>query len=307
MLAIVAPGQGAQKPGFLSGWLADELFAIRLNWLSTVAGLDLAGYGTESDEATIKDTAIAQPLLVAAGLCAAGALFPRGIGLDLAAGHSVGEITVAALTGVLNAEQAIVIARERGARMAAAAQTQPTGMSAVLGGDAREVLAALESHGLTAANYNGKGQIVAAGTAAQLAALAASPPARARVIGLPVAGAFHTDHMAAAVPYLTNLAQAIKAGDPAAALLTNSDGSVMANGQAYLHRMVNQIARPVRWDLCLETMIRHQVTGVLELPPAGTLTGIAKRNLPGVELFALNTVDQLDAARDFVAAHGGAR
>jgi [acyl-carrier-protein] S-malonyltransferase len=307
VLAIVAPGQGAQKPGFLSGRLADEAFAVRANWLSAVSGLDLAGYGSTADEATIKDTAIAQPLLVAAGLCAARTLFPNGVGADLAAGHSVGEITVAALAGVLSPEQAIVFARERGRRMAAAAAARPTGMSAVLGGDPAEVVAHLESAGLTGANYNGKGQIVAAGTLEQLAGLAADPPAKTRVIPLQVAGAFHTEHMAPAVPYLTDLAQGIDAADPRCVLLSNLDGAQVDNGGAYLQRMITQVARPVRWDLCLETMARLGVSGVLELPPAGTLTAIAKRNLPGVELFALNTPDQLDAARDFAAKHGGAR
>ncbi|MDR1710612.1 MAG: ACP S-malonyltransferase [Propionibacteriaceae bacterium] len=308
MLAIVAPGQGAQKPGFLNPWLADEWFAARLNWLSCVCGIDLAHFGSEADEETIRDTAIAQPLIVAAGLCAAISLFPSpGAGIKLtgvAAGHSVGEITAAASTGVITAEQAIVFVRERGRQMAKAAANEPTGMTAILGGDEAEVLRAITTNGLTAANHNGAGQLVAAGTAAQLAALAAAPPAKSRLRPLSVAGAFHTKHMEPALAYLTNLSQAISTHNPRTKLLSNADGQVVASGAAYLTRIVNQVAKPVRWDLCMATMAELGVTGVLELPPAGTLTAMAKRQL-GTEVFALNSPDQIDDARAFAEKHGG--
>lgn len=307
MLAIVAPGQGAQTPGFLGPWLAESRSADRLNWLSTVAGIDLAHYGTEADSETIRDTAIAQPLLVAAGLLAALELFndpTEGFSrTGVVAGHSVGEITAAAAVGVLSAEQAMVFVRERGRQMAAASAAQPTSMMAVIGGDPAEVLAAIEAQGLTAANNNGSGQIVAAGTVAQLEALQANPPAKARLIQLSVAGAFHTVHMQPAVAHLEQLARAIATGDPCTRLLSNADGQVVQSGRAYLDRLVNQVANPVRWDLCLQTMADLGVTGLLELPPAGTLAGIAKRNLKGIELFSLNTPDQLPAAQEFVNKH----
>ena len=308
MLAIVAPGQGAQTPGFLIPWLAEPQFADRLKWLSTVAGLDLAHYGTEADAETIRDTAIAQPLLVASGLVVALQLFPSPADgfrrTGVAAGHSVGEITAAAATGVLSAEQAMVFVRERGAQMAAASAARPTSMMAVIGGDQAEVLAAIEAAGLTAANHNGSGQIVAAGTVEQLATLSGNPPAKARLIQLSVAGAFHTVHMEPAVAHLSELARAISTHDPRTRLLSNADGQVVQSGREYLARLVKQVANPVRWDLCLQTMADLGVTGLLELPPAGTLTGIAKRNLKGIELFALNTPDQISAARDFVVKHG---
>lgn len=308
MLAIVAPGQGAQTPGFLSPWLEDETFADRLNWLGTVAGLDLAHYGTKADAESIRDTAIAQPLLVASGLVAALALFPSPADgfrrTGVAAGHSVGEITAAAAVGVLSAEQAMVFVRERGQQMAAASAVRPTSMMAVVGGDPTEVLAAIEAVGLTPANNNGSGQIVAAGTVEQLADLQANPPARARLIQLSVAGAFHTVHMQPAVAHLERLARAITTHDPRTRLLSNADGQVVESGKEYLDRLVRQLANPVRWDLCLQTMADLGVTGLLELPPSGTLTGIAKRNLKGVELFSLNTPDQIPAAQEFVAAHG---
>jgi len=308
VLAIVAPGQGAQTPGFLGPWLAEPRFADRLRWLSTVAGLDLAHYGTEADAETIRDTAIAQPLLVAAGLVAALELFPQPADgfqrTGVAAGHSVGEITAAAAVGILSAEQAMVFVRERGQQMAAASATLPTSMMAVIGGDADEVMAAIEANGLTAANNNGTGQIVAAGTVEQLAALQANPPARARLIQLSVAGAFHTVHMEPAVAHLAQLSRAITTHDPRTRLLSNADGQVVQSGREYLGRLVKQVANPVRWDLCLQTMADLGVTGLLELPPAGTLAGIAKRNLKGVELFSLNTPDQIPAAQEFVAKHG---
>ncbi len=310
MLAVVAPGQGAQTSGFLQPWIAEPRVADRLDWLSAVSGLDLTHYGTQADADTIRDTAIAQPLLVAAGLVAALELFPESgtaalTSVDVVAGHSVGEITAAAGVGALSIEQAMVLVRERGRSMAAASAATPTSMTAVIGGRPEEVLAAIEAQGLTAANNNGSGQIVAAGTKDQLAALAAAPPARARLIELSVAGAFHTVHMQPAVARLAGLARGVSTQDPRTRLLSNADGQVVTGGREVLDRLVGQVASPVRWDLCLETMAGLGVTGLLELPPAGTLTGIAKRNLKGIELFALNTPDQLDDARAFVARHTG--
>ena len=310
MLVIVAPGQGAQTPGFLSPWLEDPTFASRFQWLSTVAGIDLAHYGTEADAETIRDTQIAQPLLVATGLIAALEVFPhpadvfRQIGA--VAGHSVGELAAAAGARAITAEQAMVLVRERGRAMAEAAATTATGMTAVLGGDPDEVMAAIEAQGLVAANNNGPGQVVAAGTMEQLKAFAENPPAKARLVPLSVAGAFHTEHMAPAVGHLATLARSVSTHDPRTPWISNRDGQVIQDGREIMKRIVGQIAQPVRWDLCMETMTDLGVTGMLEMPPAGTLTGIAKRALPGVETFALKTPDQLDDARAFCAKHGEA-
>jgi [acyl-carrier-protein] S-malonyltransferase len=308
VLVIVAPGQGAQSPGFLAPWLEDDVFASRLHWLSTVAGLDLAHHGTVSDAETLRDTRIAQPLLLATCLVATLELFPHPTDgfsqVGAVAGHSVGELAAAVGSRAITAEQAMVLVRERGNAMAEAAAVTPTGMTAVLGGDRDDVLAALERHGLVAANDNGPGQVVAAGTAEQLAALAADPPARARLMPLPVAGAFHTEHMAPAVGHVARLAMSVSTHDPRIPFISNRDGQVVHDGREVLRRIVGQIARPVRWDLCLDTMADLGVTGILEMPPAGTLTGIAKRALKGVATFALKTPDQLDDARAFVAEHG---
>ena len=308
MLVIVAPGQGAQTPGFLTPWLEDPAFAARFEWLSTVAGLDLVEHGTTSDAETIRATEVAQPLLVATGLVAALQLFPHpGDAFDrigAVAGHSVGEIAAAAGARAITAEQAMVLVRERGLAMARAAAMTPTGMTALLGGDPDEVAAALERHGLTAANDNGPGQVVAAGTLEQLAALKADPPAKARLMPLSVAGAFHTHHMAPAVDHLASLARSVSVHDPRTRVISNRDGRVVHDGRDVLARIVGQIASPVRWDLCMETMADLGVTGVLEMPPAGTLTGILKRQLKGVETFALKSPDQLDEARAFCDRHG---
>jgi len=306
VLVIVAPGQGAQTPGFLSPWLEDAPSAARLASLSEVAGLDLAHYGTEADADAIRDTKVAQPLLVAAGLLAGLALLPEdSLGsVGALAGHSVGELTAAGLSGALTAEEAVRLVRERGEAMAEAAAATPTSMTAVLGGDRDEVLAAIAKQGLTAANDNGPGQIVAAGTVEQLAAFAEEPPTRARLIPLSVAGAFHTEHMAPAVARVEALAASVTPQDPRTRVISNADGQLVSSGADVLSRIVAQISRPVRWDLCMETMLELGVTGVLELPPAGTLTGIAKRGMKGVETFALKTPDQLDDARAFVEKHG---
>ncbi len=308
MLAIAAPGQGSQTPGFLTPWIAEPSFAERLRWLSAVAGMDLISYGTAADADTIRDTAVAQPLLVASGLLTALELFPHPAdaygSIGVAAGHSVGEITAAAGVGILTAEQAMVLVRERGNAMAEASAATPTSMTAVIGGNSDEVAAKLSQHGVTAANNNGRGQVVAAGTTDQLAALAADPPTRARLIDLSVAGAFHTEHMRPAVHHLGKLAGAVSTHDPRTRLLSNADGQVVHHGTDMLRRLVQQVAAPVRWDLCMATMSDLGVTGLLEMPPAGTLTGIAKRNLKGVDVFALNTPDQLPEAAEFVRRHG---
>ena len=307
MLAIVAPGQGAQTPGFLAPWLEDAATAALLATLSDAAGLDLAHYGTQADAETIKDTAVAQPLLVAAGILAADRLTGGDpvpfAGADVAAGHSVGEVTAAAGVGVLSPTEAMVLVRERAQGMAEASAARPTTMAAVLRGEPDAVVAAIEALGATAANHNGTGQIVAAGTAEQIAELKANPPAGARVIPLAVAGAFHTEHMEPGRARVAAAASGLSAADPVVTILSNADGAAVAAGADYVARLVSQVTSPVRWDLCMATLAELGVTGILELPPAGTLTGIAKRNLPGVELFNLNTPDQLDDARAFCATH----
>lgn len=308
MLVIVCPGQGSQTPGFLAPWLELPIFRERLESLSDVAGLDLVAHGTTSDAETIKDTAVAQPLIVAAGLAAVPTLFPHGdlgASAGASAGHSVGEITAAALAGVLTDADAMAFVRERGRGMADASAVAPTGMSAVLGGDPAEVAQTLERHGLTAANANGAGQVVAAGTAEQLAALSADPPAKARVIPLQVAGAFHTVHMAPAVEALGEQARGFTTSAPSVPLVSNTDGAVLRDGAAVLARLVSQVSNPVRWDLCMKTFADLGVTGLIELPPAGTLVGLAKRGLPGVETLALKTPDDLEAAQRMVREHGG--
>ncbi|GAA2947256.1 ACP S-malonyltransferase [Glutamicibacter bergerei] len=306
MLAIVCPGQGSQTPGFLTDWLEVDGVRDHLTALGDITGRDLLAHGTTSDEETIKDTAVAQPLIVAAGLVSARALFgdslPAGA---ILAGHSVGEITASALAGALSETDALTFVRERANAMAHAAATTPTGMAAVLGGDPDEVLAKLSELGLTPANANGGGQTVAAGTLEQLEALVANPPAKARVIPLKVAGAFHTSHMQPAVGVLQELSSSLSPQNPQLTLLSNFDGAPVTDGAANLASLVAQVSRPVRWDLCMETLAAQGVTGVLELAPAGTLVGLARRGLKGVKTLALKSPAELDAAREFIAEHAG--
>ncbi|GAA1294148.1 ACP S-malonyltransferase [Planotetraspora silvatica] len=295
MLVIAAPGQGAQTPGFLSPWLEIPEFRDRISAWSEIVGLDLIAYGTTADADEIRDTAVAQPLLVAAALAAFDVL---GVTPDLVAGHSVGELAAAAIAGVLTREEALGLVRERGQAMAKAAAVTETGMLAVLGGAEDEVLAAIAGQGLTPANINGAGQIVAGGTLEQLEAFKADPPAKARLIPLSVAGAFHTVHMAPAVDHLRQAADGITPGDPTVRLLSNADGALVATGSDFVDRLVKQVANPVRWDACMATMAAEGVTAMIELLPGGTLTGLARRGLPGVKTVALKTPDNLDAARE---------
>ncbi|MFF4901532.1 ACP S-malonyltransferase [Streptomyces sp. NPDC001068] len=305
MLVLVAPGQGAQTPGFLTPWLELPGAQDRLREWSDVIGLDLVHYGTNADADEIRDTAIAQPLLVAAGLLSGTAL---GAIADIApgavAGHSVGEITAAAFAGVLTDTEALSLVRKRGLAMAEAAAITETGMSALLGGDPEVSVAHLEKLGLTPANINGAGQIVAAGTLEQLAALAEDKPEGVRkVVALKVAGAFHTHHMAPAVDKLAEAAAELEPADPKLTYVSNRDGRAVASGDKIVERLVGQVANPVRWDLCMETFKELGVTALLEVCPGGTLTGLAKRALPGVKTLALKTPDDLDAARELIAEH----
>jgi [acyl-carrier-protein] S-malonyltransferase len=303
VLVLVAPGQGAQTPGFLTPWLELPGAADRVAAWSDAIGLDLAHYGTEADADAIRDTAVAQPLLVAAGLLSASALGDVAVlAPGAVAGHSVGEITAAVLAGVLDETAALKLVRTRGLAMAEASAVVPTGMSALLGGDPETTIPHLEKLGLTPANVNGAGQIVAAGTLEQLKALEGDKPEGVRrVVPLKVAGAFHTHHMAPAVDTLAKAAEALTPADPAVPYVSNKDGQAVTSGAEVLQRLVGQVANPVRWDLCMETFRALGATALLEVCPGGTLTGLAKRALPGVKTLALKTPDDLAAARELVA------
>ena len=301
MLAIIAPGQGSQTPGMLSAWLEDAQIRTMAQEISDAIGLDIVRLGTTADADEIKDTANAQPLIVAAGLVSAQALGATG-SFSYVSGHSVGEITAAAIAGALTPIDAMKLVRARGVEMAKAAGVTPSGMAAVLGGDRQVVLSAIADLGLVAANDNGGGQIVAAG---DLDAIAQLAPEGARVRPLAVAGAFHTSYMQPAVEPLRALAATITTSAPSVGVLSNKDGAVVTEGAEVLDRIVNQIANPVRWDLCMETLVSLGVTGVIEVAPAGTLVGLIKRAAPSIEQFAFKSPDDLDAARAFVANHGG--
>jgi [acyl-carrier-protein] S-malonyltransferase len=302
VIIIVCPGQGSQTPGFLEPWLADAALRDRLGALSEAAGVDLVRHGTVSDADTIRDTAVAQPLIVAAGILSLGALLDGGLRERIGgiAGHSVGEITAAFGAGVLAERDAMTLVGERGRAMAAAAAEVETGMSAVLGADEAELEARLAELELEPANYNGGGQIVVAGELGGLQSLAELPPAKARVIPLQVAGAFHTRFMAPAVDHLRSVADGLAVSDPTLPLWTNKDGSRVDSGAAFIDLLVGQVSSPVRWDLDMAAFAEAGVGGIIELSPAGALTGLAKRGLKGVPTVAVKTPDDLDAARQLL-------
>lgn len=302
VIVVACPGQGSQTPGFLNEWLelagASDFFAAA----SDAAGVDLIAHGTVSDADTIRATEIAQPLIVAASVFAGSALHER---IDISetgvAGHSVGEFAAAVGAGVLDADDALRLVGVRGRAMAEAAAAEQTGMSAVVGGVEADVLAAIEASGLTPANRNGGGQIVAAGALAGLAALAENAPRGSRVIPLQVAGAFHTSYMASAIPVLAEAAASATAHDPKRRLWSNADGGLVTSGTAFVDSLVSQIASPVRWDACMEGFRAAGITGLIELAPAGALSGIAKRGLKGVPTVAVKTPADLDAAAEMIA------
>jgi [acyl-carrier-protein] S-malonyltransferase len=301
VLAIIAPGQGSQTPGMLNSWIHNPaLKELIVSW-SAAIDLDLLHLGTVADADEIKDTANAQPLIVATSLLGAHALGIKSF--SVTSGHSVGELSAAALSGAISESDALRIVRARGIEMAKAAAMSPAGMSAVLGGDRTEVLATIASLKLVAANDNGAGQIVAAGDLQALEALNENPPAGSRVRALAVAGAFHTQFMQTAVEPLRTLATTVTIHPVSIQVVSNKDGQVVTDGAEVLNRIVNQIANPVRWDLCMETLKSLGVTGVIELPPAGTLVGLLKRAASEIETFALKSADDVTAAREFAERH----
>ena len=307
MIAIICPGQGAQTPGFFNPWLELEPFRASIELMQEAAGVDLIKHGTVSDADTIRDTAIAQPLIVSAGIATAATLFAGASALDSGvsgvAGHSVGEITAAAIAGVLDPATAIKFVKTRGDAMAEAAALEQTSMAAVVGGDQSTVEDQLQKLGLEPANYNGGGQIVAAGSASAIAQLQANPPSGSRVIALQVAGAFHTRYMQSAVDKLGDFASTLEATDPKTTLWSNAGGVVVADGQHYIDLLVKQVSSPVRWDLCMQSMLEAGVTALIEVAPAGTLVGLAKRSMPGIESVAVKSPENLDAALSLINNH----
>ena len=297
VFAVFAPGQGAQAPGMLAPWLELDGVADQVDAFSAATGLDLRRLGTTADADEIRATAVIQPLLVTAGVIAAAQLGLDAAGPRVVAGHSVGELTAAAVAGALTPVDAVAFAGRRGTEMAAACAATPTGMSAVLGGDADAVVAAIEAAGLVAANRNGAGQIVAAGELDKLAALAENPPEGARVRPLAVAGAFHTRFMSPAEQALKDFTAGLAVRDPRPVLLSNADGAVVESGADLIARLVRQVTLPVRWDLCLRACADLGVRGVVELAPGGVLAGIAKRELKGVDIVAVKSPADLDKAR----------
>ncbi|MGA1838936.1 ACP S-malonyltransferase [Herbiconiux sp. 11R-BC] len=298
MIVVVCPGQGSQTPGFLEPWIAEPAFRDTLGELGEAAGVDLVAHGTVSDAETIRDTAVAQPLIVAAGILTLSALFADGRRDRVGgiAGHSVGEITAAAGAGILSNADAMRFVGERGRAMAAAAAQTQTGMSAVVGGVEAELLALFDEFGVIPANYNGGGQIVVAGTPDALGRLAENAPRGVRVIPLQVAGAFHTHYMAPAVEHLASVAATLTPADPTLPIWTNNDGALVASGSRFVELLVDQVSSPVRWDLDMEAFAAAGVTGLIEVAPAGALTGLAKRGLKGVPAVAVKTPDDLPAA-----------
>src|SRR5215470_7957166 len=281
----------------LASWLELPGAADRISTWSQASGLDLAKLGTTATAEEITDTAVTQPLVVAATLLAHEELTRRELLADkdvTVAGHSVGEIAAYAIAGVISADDAVKLAATRGSEMAKACAIEPTGMSAVLGGDEAEVLARLEALDLVPANRNAAGQIVAAGTLSALDKLAEDPPEKARVRKLATAGAFHTHYMAPATDGYAGAAEGVTRSEPTAKLLSNADGQPVASAADAMTKLVSQLTRPVRWDLCTETMRQDNVTAIVEFPPAGTLAGIAKRELRGVPTYAVKSPADLD-------------
>jgi len=302
MIVILCPGQGSQKPGFLNEWLELPQYRSQLEEFSETISLDLIKHGTLSDEETIRDTAVAQPLIVAASIASANLLNLKNV--SGVAGHSVGELSAASLAGIISNNDAMQLVNVRAKAMAKAAASSEQSMAAILGGDQHTVIAKLTELGLSGANYNGAGQIVAAGSKSGIQELVSSPPEGAKVIPLSVAGAFHTEFMAPAVEELEAFTKTLAVSDPQLSIWSNQAGQLVTSGTEFIRLLVGQVANSVRWDLCMEAMVKAGVTGVIEVSPAGTLAGLAKRGMSGVEIVALKSPADLEAANSLIERLG---
>jgi [acyl-carrier-protein] S-malonyltransferase len=302
MIVVLCPGQGSQKPGFLNEWLEIPQFRKQFAELSDSVAIDLIKHGTLSDEETIRDTAVAQPLIVASSIASAALLKLNGI--SGVAGHSVGEVSAASIAGVISNQEAMQLVNVRAKAMAKAAAASEQSMAAILGGEQEDVIAKLNELGLSGANFNGAGQIVAAGSKAAIQELAATPPAGAKVIPLTVAGAFHTKFMEPAVGELKEFTSSLAVQNPEISIWSNQAGQAVTSGPEFMNLLVGQVANSVRWDLCMQAMVTAGVSGVIEVSPAGTLAGLAKRGMPGVEIVALKSPADLDSANSLIARLG---
>jgi [acyl-carrier-protein] S-malonyltransferase len=297
VISIACPGQGSQTPGFFEPWLAIPTFKKQIDKSSEILGIDLIHFGTVADQDAIRDTKIAQPLIVAAGIASFLVLKERlgeKLAVSATAGHSVGEITSAYVAGIFDDQTALKFVQKRGNEMAQASSLAESSMAAVVGGEQESVLADLAARGLSAANYNGTGQIVAAGSKEKVVDMVANPPAGTRVIQLQVAGAFHTEFMESARAPLAEYSQSVQVKDPDILIWTNKDGSSVAEGSKFLDLLVNQVSNPVRWDKTMDSMTNAGVSLLIELLPGGALSGIAKRSMPNTVAIPVKTPADLD-------------
>jgi [acyl-carrier-protein] S-malonyltransferase len=297
MISIACPGQGSQTPGFFEPWLELSTFRKQIERSSEILGIDLVHFGTLADQDAIRDTKVAQPLIVAAGIASFLVLqerFGAQLGVFSTAGHSVGEITSAYVAGIFDDQTALKFVQKRGDEMAKASSLEESSMAAVVGGDQTAVLGELVGRGLFAANYNGSGQIVAAGSKVLISELVVNPPAGSRVIQLQVAGAFHTAFMESARGPLAEYSKTVETKDPSLSIWTNNDGSLVTGGAEFLNLLVNQVSSPVRWDKTMDSMTEAGVSLMIELLPGGALSGIAKRAMPNTVAIAIKTPADLD-------------
>ena len=292
MYALLTPGQGSQFPRMLRPWLRDPHAVDLLRSWSRTADVDLVHLGTKAGTEEIARTENAQPLLVAQALLLRD-LLPLTTTRWIMAGHSVGELAAAAFAGALAPEDAVSLARARGMAMAQACSLAPTTMAAVIGGTPESIVSRLHEIGLTAANYNGAGQVVAAGLIENVNRLKQDPPKGTKVHQLSVAGAFHTSYMKPARAEFERAADRIRFHDVTHPLLSNLDGRLVTNGVEIRERLIAQLTVPVRWDLCLTTLGTFSPELVVAAPPGRVMTGLMTRRFPDLRTLCVQTPKDL--------------
>ncbi len=308
MLALVAPGQGSQSVGMLAPWVADSQTKDLVESWSELISVDLLKLGQLGTAEEIKSTDIAQLLIFITSYLSSLALDLRNAkdSSIVYAGHSVGEFAAYSLAGTFEVDQALRLVAKRGQAMLSATKVfSKTGMSAVLGGNKEEVLSYLREFDLIPANINSNGQIIAAGSLENLERLSSSPLEGTRIRPLEVSAAFHTKFMEPAVSQFTEIFKTLSVNSPRQIVLSNKNGERLSKPTDIMENLIQQVISPVRWDLCQAKMVELGVTGMLELAPGGTLCGIAKKEIPNVETFAIKSPEDIQGANDFIRKHIG--